>query len=88
MTTDGTFYIPDEASLQATYKYFALFSKNKQLLNEQMRLEAILNQQESRKKLEASFKPSICSKSQILARKSRSQVLRKQGLTKEMCASL
>ena len=70
--SNGIFAVRDEAEANAIFKHFALFSKNKQLLNEQMRLEAILSKQESVKKLEATFKPTLCSRSVILARKSRS----------------
>lgn len=43
VSIDGVFIVRDETEANAIFKHFALFSKSKQLLNEQMRLEAILN---------------------------------------------
>ena len=77
MTSDGVFQIGDENEVNRIYHHFALFNKNKQLMNEQIRLEEILNQQESKKRSEATFKPSICTKSEKLARKNRSQVMQR-----------
>ena len=71
ITHDGVYLLSDENEVNKVYSHFALFNKNKQLLNEQMRLEEILNQQETKKRIEATFQPNICNKSEILALKHR-----------------
>ena len=43
ITYDGVYLLSDEIEVNKVYSHFALFNKNKQLLNEQMRLEEILN---------------------------------------------